>query len=91
MQIEPFVINNYFLPALAFTQVKLAWLFPAALGHWGFAGLLWSSVEFGWQSCNFLSMLEDTPLLRALVVAEDDRSVIRRWKEFSGAWLSSCW
>jgi len=36
----------------------------------------WGSVKL--KLTDFLSTLEDTPLLRELVVAEDDKSVIRR-------------
>ena len=50
---------------------------------------IWGSAKL--QFADFLSTLEDTPFLRDFVVAEDGKSVIRRQKNFSGTWLSSCW
>lgn len=91
MQIEPFVINNSFPTSLGFHTGEISMAFPSCFETLGVYRVFVVKCEIRLAKLKFFERVRRHTFIKGVMVAEDDRSVIKRWKEFLGIWLSSCW
>lgn len=91
MQIKPFVINNSYSTGLGSHTGEISMDFSSCFGTLRVYRAFVVKCEIRLTKLKFFGRVRRHTFIKGVMVAEDDRSVTRRWKEFSGTCLSSYW